>query len=216
MTEKKSGRLILFIIIPSVLMIGSYFFYQKSTQKSSPIIKSHLINKPDFSFSDFVGGWNEIVRKYEISETYLLDSKNNTKTLESFKNYINFYDQTLPNSIKNDLNEITQKYPNSLWGFYRDFLHKNTGNKRLENLNWDSIITSNDLSDVVSKSAAKTGWSETDESIKSILSSNDPCVFFEIHKLDLWDEGLSKNFEKCNSDIVDKKKYPTLADLIRE
>ncbi|MFC1819066.1 hypothetical protein ACFL0B_08275 [Thermodesulfobacteriota bacterium] len=213
--KNKTGgaRIISAAIAVFIIAICTWFFVQNGPDRQSDIVSKHQSSLPKPSFDNFISVWNGIARTYELGDAHMLSSVNNEKMLRSLRGYIEFYSHPLSDSISQPINEIAQEYPGSFWLYYRDFLIAHVGKQDVSQTLWSSISSSNDLRTLILHT---TGLSGMDESVKLLQSASDPCAYFNIYKYDLWDRGLSRNMESCSSDIIDKTKFPSLAELIRD
>ena len=193
------------------IIIGSYFLFMRFSSDSVHTSVAMQEHEKHYDYSMFVVGWNDKVRNYDLSDAHLLSSVDDHKMLRSLKAYLQFYSSELPESMNSELEKVTLMYPTSIFKYYKDFLHFHLGKHKYPE-GWENAVDSTGLFELIKKT---TGNRDVDESLKLILASSDPCAFFSIYKYELRSKGLSANLTRCTASIIDAKKYPSLATLIR-
>lgn len=200
-------------ILTVALIFGAGCVYLAHNKKNRIPVNQKTTSTRAPSYQDFIGAWNGKVRKFELHEEHLLPSADSKKLVEELRAYMEFYTHPIEPVTNQSLETIAHEYPGSLWRYYYDFLSAHLGKYILTEQDWNSVNTSHDLFNVLSR---VTGNSDFDESIEEIIASSDPCAFFEFYKYELWNKkGLSRNFKKCSPEIIDQAKFPELAALIR-
>lgn len=204
-------KITLIAVVLIVILIVVYLFGLKTEQRPMNVTNDKIAeHQTPRDFEDFIFSWNNQINSYELSSSYSLKPYDYEYDQEKLTGYIEFYRGTREEKFDKELKELAEKYPASLWFFYQRFLEAAEVNS--SNVNWKEIKNSLMLDDYLVK---LTSRSNGQIAILHLLSSIDPCSFFKINKYDLWDEGLNKNFQRCNPTIIDPNIYPSLARHIR-
>jgi len=206
--KKISAAIIIGVI--AVGVVGFWLFQNGNSSSNHVQVHTQFVSKP--SFSSFVGAWNNKVRAYDLPKSHLLSSTDNQKLLRQLKGYIDHFSLPVPTVLVTELNDLSQTYPNSLWAYYQRFLATYVGKRTLPASAWEGVHNSEDLRHLIEKTTENKNY---DASIKLLLAVDDPCVYFDIYKSELWKRGLSRNNTSCGVESVDKGKYSEISQRIR-
>jgi len=204
---KKIFRFIILVI--STVVGGVFILVSINKEYSMPLVIEESVTQS--SFTEFVGTWNDKVRVYGLSEKHLLSSSDDKEALEKLQSYIGRLTSPLSASTSQELETISARYQKSIWKFYKDFLFLHLSKKNTHDIKWSELSSSDELAQLVQRITVNKDY---DESIKLILASHNPCVYFLIYKYDLWKHGLSKNFNKCTMNIINGDEFPALAEMM--
>jgi len=214
--KKNNSKIILVTLL--ILVVGGAVLFIKNFQTQSTTQSAPVSSYKEPTYTNFVSGWNDKVRAFDLAEGHLISSTDNEVMLRELKTYISYFSNGLPKKTTDELAGISRAYPHSIWAMYRKFLITHVGKHTLSNIDWSSIDSSEKMYQLLLSATRSTdGLSDIDESIKLILAASDPCAYFSMYKTDLWKQGLSKNFRHCDSKIINNERdiYPSLAVLIK-
>jgi len=213
MTSNKKSKNILMPVIMILASIGAYVLYQNFMKNSEENISIPVqAIQQQVNYDTFVGAWNDKVRAYELSDAHLLSSTDSEKTLQSLKKYVIGYSSSQEDKVQQELLELSDNQPNSIFKFYQDFQITHLGKLYTLPSDLKNIVNSDALFALVQKT---TGNSDVDGAIKLILASSDPCAFFAIYKYELRKRGLNKEQKTCDGSIIDAAEFPKVAALIQ-
>jgi len=198
-----SKHVVWYVLLALFIIGGGYLVYQPQKNEAATTSITTTPSEPQQDFSYFVSGWNDKVRAFNLPDSLLLASTDNKTMLRQLKKYINNYALDNLDNRNNEWTKMAEKYPSSIFKFYQEFRLVHVGKKRINTNDWLNLNHSNDLFHLLQKTTANQ---DNDESIKLVLASNDPCVFFALYKYELWKRGLSKNMDSCNLNIMMNQK----------
>jgi hypothetical protein len=208
-SEKKLGAKLLVIVI-ILVCVATIVFLTRGCRNTSKVITTtpHIeVNKYDILVED----WNRASVNAKLSKVFYLPDANPEAVINRLNALNRSFYKCPSQELQNELKKITQGRKYSFFVFYANFLKTYC---ITTSLTFDSNQSSAEIRKLISQ-ITKQDRINT-KAVAIIASINNPCLYFDTFKDDLYKKGMSKNLRSCKDLRIDKSKYPLLFELVNK
>ena len=205
--QKKIVKKVLVIIIllgcvPTILFV----FRGCHTKSKVQIDTSHLeLNK----YNILVEDWNRAVVNAKLNKSFYLPDSNPEAVISRLNDLVSPFYECHRSELQKELSTISKGKKYSFFVFYAAFLETHCIASRVT---FDPNQSSNNIRKLIGE-ITKQDRIDTN-TVAIIASMNEPCVYFDTFRDDLYEKGMTRNIRSCKELRINQSKYPLLFHLV--
>lgn len=206
--DKKFKIFISLFLLLSTVIVG---FSVRACGHNSDV---RIVKKPPLNLKKYnilAENWNRSVMNARLSSSYDLPESDPEEMIKALNTFIRPFYEFLSPDIERELEGITQGWTYSFFVFYFDFLKKHRISNKVE---FATEQESLEIKKVIKQLTKEDGVNT--RAVTIIASIDNPCLFLDKFKDELYKKGMLRNIRSCKDLVVDKGKYPNLYELVNK